>query len=169
MNTSSLTGLVVVIAAAIWLGAFVPAWAKRGEKASLVREATRQIKQQARALKPRGFAAGVKRTTRNSGTQTVQRTAGNVDYRALYRAALEVAGEAALAESSEVVDDRSWTPRYMPAPLHTGHIGTLEQPNLAPVSQISPSIPAATAPAARPEESVIGENLDEILRRRRAV
>ena len=80
-----------------------------------------------------------------------------------------MAGESAPAESAEVVDDRSWTPRYMPAPLHTGHIGTLEQPNLAPVSQISPSIPAATAPAARPEESVIGENLDEILRRRRAV
>jgi hypothetical protein len=58
--------------------------------------------------------------------------------------------------------------------MHTGHIGTLEQPTLARVSQIKPAA-SATAPAApaaqneRPEEAVIGANLDEILRRRRAV
>lgn len=163
MDTSSLTGLAVVIAAAIWLGAFVPAWAKRGERASIVREVTRQVKQQAKALAPKGRAVGGKRYARAAARTSVAASPVNVNYRALYQAALDVAGEGQ-QQVTEAVDDRSWTPRYMPAPLHTGHIGTLEQPNLA---EVSPIVPAA--PVARPEESVTGENLDEILRRRRAV
>jgi len=161
MNTSSLTGLVVVLAAAIWLGFFVPAWVKRGEKVEMVREATRQLKRQAKALKPKAKRGQGMRTARaNAATQQV--SAGPIDYRALYRAALAVGAQSDAATAASV-DEGGWVPRQLPAPMHVGHVGTLEQPTLAQVTQL---VPAA---AARPEEAVIGENLDQILRRRRAV
>jgi hypothetical protein len=88
-------------------------------------------------------------------------------FRELYR---EVAPEVAVAP---VAEDRTWTPRHMPAPLHTGHIGSLEQPVLAEVKAIRETASgAAIAPsmAEKSETSVpVGEKLDEILRRRRAV
>jgi FtsZ-interacting cell division protein ZipA len=158
MNTSSLTGLVVVIAAAIWLGAFVPAWAKRGEKSSMVREATRQIKRQARALAPKRSERATKRVDVVAPSR--------VNYQALYQAAVQVASDYE-ASKAEVVDERAWTPRTLPAPMHAGHIGTLEQPVLAEVTKLQqPVIPAA---AVNPEQVITGQNLDEILRRRRAV
>ncbi|MEN9715882.1 MAG: hypothetical protein RJA35_1349 [Actinomycetota bacterium] len=176
MNTSSLTGLVVVLAAAIWLGAFVPAWVKRGEKANVVREATRQLKQQAKALKPKTATKRGRFAARaNTRPVVAAQQSAPVNYRALYQAALSVAGEYEASQNAQIAEDEGgWVPRHMPAPMHTGHIGTLEQPTLARVSQIKPAA-SATAPAApaaqneRPEEAVIGANLDEILRRRRAV
>lgn len=171
MNTSSLTGLVVVLAAAVWLGFFVPAWVKRGENVDLVREATRRIKQEAKSMAPVGKAAGkaalraAKRASR-SRSQAQPVAAQRVDYRSLYQAALAVGGVSTAAPVQAAADDRTWTPRHMPAPLHTGHIGTLETAKLAPVTVLQSP---ATAPVGRPEEVVLGENLDEILRRRRAV
>jgi hypothetical protein len=96
--------------------------------------------------------------------QRVARPNPNVSYRDLYRTAVAV-GE---ATDAPAVDDRSWTPNVMPAPIHTGHIGTLEQPVLASVSSIvAKPQPEIAAPVE--ENRPIGEHLDEILRRRRAV
>ena len=62
-------------------------------------------------------------------------------------------------------DDRSWTPSTLPAPIHTGHIGSLEEPILAQVTELV--VPVRKA--ENPTDAVIGANLDEILRRRRAI
>lgn len=95
-------------------------------------------------------------------------------YRSMIRTATGLAPQ---VSASEADDDRSWTPRTIPAPLHTGHIGSLEQPTLAEVTQLplkrDEVAPASTeaAPAASAEaaETFGGAALDEILRRRRAV
>ena len=62
-------------------------------------------------------------------------------------------------------DDRSWTPSTLPAPIHTGHIGSLEEPILAEVTELV--VPVRRV--ANPTDAVVGANLDEILRRRRAI
>jgi hypothetical protein len=102
--------------------------------------------------------------------QRVARPNPNVSYRDLYRTAVAVG---AATDAVEAREDRTWTPNYMPAPIHTGHIGTLEQPVLASVSPIVAVKPLVVAqpelPAAVEENRPIGEHLDEILRRRRAV
>ena len=96
-------------------------------------------------------------------------------YRELYGEVVGagVAASVAAVPVSAPVDDRSWTPRYMPAPLHTGHVGSLEQPVLATVRSISvqqgTAHSQAEAPTAGQIEAPIGATLDEILRRRRAV
>ena len=90
-----------------------------------------------------------------------------VSYRDIYR---EVAPTDVVAP---VVEDRTWTPRHMPAPLHAGHVGSLEQPVLAPVKElrarpeVAESAPSKEGVAAA--VAPVGANLDEILRRRRAV
>ena len=85
-----------------------------------------------------------------------------VSYRELFR---DIApAEVATAPAT----DRTWTPRHMPAPLHAGHVGSLEQPLLARVTEIKPAtqeMQGKTAEIMAP----VGSNLDEILRRRRAV
>ena len=164
MNTSSLTGLVVVLAAVIWLGAVVPGWVKRGESRDVVREATRAIKQQAKAIK-RSARVKSGRGARGQVQAAVQ-PAQRVDYRALYQAALAV--DADYRGVAAPAAENTWTPRAMPAPLHTGHIGTLEQPTLASVSEMPVSKVVATE-TVEPQAAVTGANLDEILRRRRAV
>ena len=90
-----------------------------------------------------------------------------VSYRDIYR---EVAPAEVVAP---VVEDRTWTPRHMPAPLHAGHVGSLEQPVLAEVKEFRtrPEV-AANAPSKEGVSAAVapvGANLDEILRRRRAV
>ena len=62
-------------------------------------------------------------------------------------------------------DDRSWTPSALPAPIHTGHIGSLEEPILAQVTELV--VPVRQV--VNPTDAVVGANLDEILRRRRAI
>jgi len=62
-------------------------------------------------------------------------------------------------------DDRGWTPSTLPAPIHTGHIGSLEEPILAQVTELV--VPARQI--ADPTDALVGANLDEILRRRRAI
>jgi hypothetical protein len=62
-------------------------------------------------------------------------------------------------------DDRSWTPSTLPAPIHTGHIGSLEEPILAQVTELV----VQARQIADPTEALVGANLDEILRRRRAI
>lgn len=90
------------------------------------------------------------------------RAVPTVSYRDVFR---EIAPEAAVVPAAV---DRTWTPRHMPAPLHTGHVGSLEQPVLAKVSQIKPA--AVQAVAQTPEVvAPVGATLDEILKRRRAV
>lgn len=92
------------------------------------------------------------------------------NYRSMVRSAMDLAPQVADAAA----DDRAWTPREIPAPLHTGHIGSLEQPTLAEVTQLPLAQPAVQSPGqkeiAKAEvENFGGANLDEILRRRRAV
>jgi hypothetical protein len=101
----------------------------------------------------------------------VRTSAGPGYYSALYQAASEYGAK--VDATPVATDDRSWTPRAMPAPLHVGHIGELEQPVLAEVSEISR---VAEVEVAQPEvaathvsEQISGSNLDEILRRRRAI
>ena len=94
------------------------------------------------------------------------RSVPSVSYRDIYR---EVAPVETVAP---VTDDRTWTPRQMPAPLHAGHIGSLEQPILAEVKELRARPEVAAAVPATAEAAVsapVGANLDEILRRRRAV
>ena len=67
--------------------------------------------------------------------------------------------------ASPLEDDRTWTPTTLPAPIHTGHIGSLEEPILADVTELV--VPVRST--ANPANAVVGENLDEILRRRRAI
>ncbi|MFM7029839.1 MAG: hypothetical protein ACKOWK_02085 [Micrococcales bacterium] len=86
----------------------------------------------------------------------VQRPA---NYAELYRAA-QVFAEKAPASGVPQVETAGWVPRNIPAPLHVGHVGTLEQPVLADVVQLEP---------AQEQIAVSGANLDEILRRRRAI
>ena len=90
----------------------------------------------------------------------VRKTAPGM-YSALYSAAQQF-GE---KTSSKTVEpkEQGWVPREMPAPLHAGHVGTLEQPVLAEVTPIVPTQIEATEPP------LSGDKLDEILRRRRAV
>jgi hypothetical protein len=93
------------------------------------------------------------------------------NYRSMIRTATSLAPQVSVPA---VDDDRSWTPRTIPAPLHTGHIGSLEQATLAEVTQLpvkrEATAPEATeaAPAAA-SEAFGGAALDEILRRRRAI
>jgi len=93
------------------------------------------------------------------------------NYRSMIRTATSLAPQ---VSAQAVDDDRSWTPRTIPAPLHTGHIGSLEQPTLAEVTQLplkrEVAAPETTeaAPAAA-TEAFGGAALDEILRRRRAI
>lgn len=92
------------------------------------------------------------------------------NYRSMVRSAIDLAPQVAEAAA----DDRAWTPREIPAPLHTGHIGSLEQPTLAEVTQLPVAQPAVQSSGqkeiAKAEvENFGGANLDEILRRRRAV
>jgi hypothetical protein len=93
------------------------------------------------------------------------------NYRSMIRTATSLAPQ---VSAPAVDDDRSWTPRTIPAPLHTGHIGSLEQPTLAEVTQLPVKREVAAtettdaAPAAA-TEAFGGAALDEILRRRRAI
>ena len=64
-----------------------------------------------------------------------------------------------------IEDDRSWTPASLPAPIHIGHIGSLEEPILAKVTEL----PLLGSKTADPTDALVGANLDEILRRRRAI
>lgn len=231
MDTSSLSGLLVVVGIGVAITLFVPAWAKRSETIHEVREATRSAKQnirsQARAQQRAIRHTSVTRQALNEQLVRIQNvrrllafafmaglaTAGltafsfatlwlasvvsaavsavalvanralahrqmalledqqavravpAVSYRDLYR---QAAPEAFVA-AAPAVEDRTWTPRHMPAPLHAGHIGSLEQPVLAEVKAIRVEGGVAASAAATSENLPIGANLDEILRRRRAV
>ena len=72
-------------------------------------------------------------------------------------------------EAPEQAETREWTPRPMPAPLHAGHIGQLEQPVLAQVSSLAAPLGETGVADTAATAEVSGANLDEILRRRRAV
>lgn len=93
------------------------------------------------------------------------------NYRSMIRSATSLAPQIDMVQADE---DRSWTPRTIPAPLHTGHIGSLEQPTLAEVTPLPLKREATAAestevsPAAT-AEPFGGAALDEILRRRRAI
>ena len=230
MDTSALTGLLVIAGLLVFVFAVLPGMLRRGQVTDAVRETTRQICQTAkveltartqaikhtsysrdelaaRALRIAGarrvlglitvtgmlvagfsaidfthlwaFVAGGAVAATGSlianrslagrqvallADQRVARPNPNVSYRDLYRSAVAVEE----ATDAPAVDDRSWTPNFMPAPIHTGHIGTLEQPVLASVSPIVAKVqPEIAAPVE--ENRPIGEHLDEILRRRRAV
>jgi hypothetical protein len=92
------------------------------------------------------------------------------NYRSMIRTATS---QAPKVEAPAADDDRSWTPRTIPAPLHTGHIGSLEQPTLAEITQLPVKrevvAPESTEAPAAATEAFGGAALDEILRRRRAI
>jgi len=215
MNTSSLTGVVLALAAVVWLAFFVPAWVKRDQKVIATREATREIKQRVRAefkVRTLSYEVMVRKSVRVAQvrqilgvltllaslvslltvidlaklwvftilsalvsattlvtnrmlarTQESIRPAARIqrpaNYAELYRAAQSFAEKAAPSGEPQV-EKQGWVPRNIPAPLHAGHVGTLEQPVLAEVVQLEP---------ANQEVAVSGANLDEILRRRRAI
>ena len=232
MDTSALTGLLVIAGLLVFVFSVLPAMRRRGQVTDAVRETSRQIRETARveltartqaikhtsysreelavralriggarrflglttlagllvagfsaidfahlwAVVAGGAGAAIVSLVANRSLaarqlalladQRVARVNPNVSYRDLYRTAVAVGS---VTDAAQVVDDRSWTPNYMPAPIHTGHVGTLEQPVLASVSPII--APKAAAPIEAPveENRPIGEHLDEILRRRRAV
>jgi len=226
MNGSSLTGLVLIAGIAVWLGAFLPAWRKRGIATDSVREATSKIKQQTRtdvSVRTRSFAAMTAKVSRlavarrvlgvvtllavvaalvslvsvttlwpitaiSAATAVVAVIANRAAasaiargshaaplakamtpgmYSALYAAAEQYGAKVTPVEEPE---SQGWVPRALPAPMHVGHVGTLEQPVLAEVTSLEPAIAAAQVqPEVAPEVAVSGANLDEILRRRRAV
>lgn len=220
MNLSSITGVLLVVGAVIWLGVFIPNWVKRGHEVEQSRQIIQQVRRQVNQAIPtpkrttqvsaarqamrlsairrslailaigggfvgvfaltdlshfsalatvsfalagfaillNRFASKKQRNLLEASVSVRSRSAAN--YRAMYQTAVSLAPE-------NVVADRSWTPRELPAPMHVGHVGSLEQPTLAQVKQL------AVAPVAQAEtqesEQIAGANLDEILRRRRAI
>ena len=219
MNFSSITGVLLVVAAVVWLGGFIPGWVKRGQELEDIRQVKQQIVRQVRQASPTpkqtkqvstahaamrlsnlrrllgvltlaGVFVGAFSQLANLGTvagiaftvaaaalvsgvlarkkqlallaESAQSRGRVATYRAMYQTAFE------LGANQPQIADRSWTPRELPAPMHVGHVGTLEQPELARVTQLPLAFEAETG-AARPEEIVAGANLDEILRRRRAI
>jgi hypothetical protein len=217
MNFSSITGVLLVVAAVVWLGGFIPGWVKRGQEIEDIRQVKQQIVRQVRQASPApkqskqvstahaamrlsslrrllgvmslaGLFVGAFAQLANLGlvaavafilavvsmfagvvarkkqlallAESAQSRGRVASYRAAYQTAFELGG------SQPEIADRSWTPRELPAPMHVGHVGTLEQPELAQVTKLP--IESETR-VARPEEQVAGANLDEILRRRRAI
>jgi len=215
MNTSSLTGVVLAVAAVVWLAFFVPAWVKRDQTVGEAREAAREIKQRVKnEFKVRTLshsslvrkAARLAQVRRVLGAVTLlgsvagllsaigfsklwpvtavsvvvaglslvaNRRLANIqlsqvpapravrpaNYAELYRAAQTFAEKAGAADVAPPAAE-GWMPRVMPAPMHLGHVGKLEQPVLAEVVALAP---------AENEIAVSGSNLDDILRRRRAI
>ena len=221
MNLSSITGVLLVVGAVIWLGVFIPNWVKRGHEVEETRQTRERVRHQVlealpmpqqtkqvntarsamrlgnirRALGVASLAgafvgifaltdiarfgglaggaftlAGVSiLVNRVMGTKqralleaSVQgRSQRAKNYRAMYQTAINLE----LAKGQ--IEDRSWTPRELPAPMHVGHVGSLEQPTLAQVTELP--VNQSRTSETRPEEQIAGANLDEILRRRRAI
>jgi len=220
MNFSSITGVLLVVAAVVWLGGFIPGWVKRGQEVEDFREAKQRVVREVRQAMPApkqtrqvstahaamrlsnlrrllgvlalagvfvgafaltdlgnlglvatasfaiavaAFLAGAVARKKQLAllAESAQSRGRVANYRAMYQTAFD------LGSQQSVAADRSWTPRELPAPMHVGHVGTLEQPELAKVTQLPVAQPNVVI--QRPEEQVAGANLDEILRRRRAI
>ena len=112
-----------------------------------------------------GLSVGVNRAATKRYFLLLQQTAQSKNRRPVSFSALVDQAKALDPVAIPLEDDRSWTPATLPAPIHTGHIGSLEEPILAQVTELV--VPVRKA--ENPTDAVIGANLDEILRRRRAI
>lgn len=206
MNFSSISGILLSLAAVIWVALIIPAWFQSSENRSEIRAAKLAAKSQLIALN--STSVGSRSNLQSFSRVNQLRWAGTLGFASaaallwlsvgnagLVTAAVLLALGSAVVLRRSLVLKRSllaqslrsrkvkvpqqtfkanmaqpqaysneanngWKPNEIPKPMHQLNMnGTLETPVLAEVKALPP----------KPVEQVANPNLDEILKRRRAI
>lgn len=222
MNTQALSGLLVTVAAILWIVVFIPSWFHTNENREEFRAARSQRKRIERGIRSQrihktaskadevaqrlfkvsllrklsvvgllGSLSGIVyvafnfaslwlsgilalgvfvvsiRFARRTRMLKQELLASAVRSRSSLSAKLSDFYSKELQESMRQESSKLWQPVDLPAPMHVlNKVGSLETPNLASVSQISD---VRKTDEARDSSSMRGTQLDEILRKRRAI
>ena len=219
MNPTSLTGLLVVIAAAVWVCILIPAWTKKGFEGEEIRQARTQGLERIKAqhqpknsapkmvsiarislrlsqlrmifgftmfgglvtavvaladaanlwpISAAGFLVALVSiaVTRRATKNHMQLLASSLANRNRFSQGTVSVPASGIANPAVSAEDQEsgWIPVEIPAPLHAGHIGNLEQPILAQVKEFP--IQNLEEVQNEPPQTM---DIDEILRRRRDV